>query len=111
MQIPNNGLLRFVGGVIIEKTVGSNDFEFYPNNGVNTTTATDATRGKVVWIDNTGLVRIGNSGAATNGFTPVAGLKVVVGNIFFENCTTAARTANVIPNATIATIYEFTTTG
>lgn len=111
MQIPNNGLLRYVGGVFIEKTVGSNDFEFYPNNGVNTTTATDATRGKVVWIDNTGLVRIGNSGAATNGYTPITGLKVVVGNIFFENCTTAARTANVIPNATIATNYDFTTVG
>lgn len=111
MQIPNNGLLRFVGGVFIEKTVGSNDFEFYPNNGTNTTTGTDSTRGKVVWIDANGLVRIGNSGAATNGFTPVAGLKVVVGNIFFENCTTAARTANVIPNATIATRYDFTTTG
>lgn len=111
MQIPNNGLLRYVGGVYIEKTVGSNDFEFYPNNGTNTTTGTEATRGKVVWIDNTGLVRIGNSGAATNGFTPIAGLKVVVGNIFFENCTTAARTANVIPNATLATRYDFTTTG
>ena len=111
MQIPNNGLLRFVGGVFIEKTVGSNDFEFYPNNGTNTTTGTDSTRGKVVWIDANGLVRIGNSGVATNGFTPVAGLKVVVGNIFFENCTTAARTANVIPNATIATRYDFTTTG
>jgi hypothetical protein len=111
MQIPNNGLLRFVGGVYIEKTVGSNDFEFYPNNGTNTTTGTEATRGKVVWIDNTGLVRIGNSGAATNGFTPITGLKVVVGNIFFENCTTVARTANVIPNATIATRYDFTTTG
>ena len=111
MQIPNNGLLRFVGGVFIEKTVGSNDFEFYPNNGTNTTTGTDSTRGKVVWIDANGLVRIGNSGAATNGFTPVAGLKVVVGNIFFENCTTAARTANVIPNATIANRYDFTTTG
>ena len=111
MQIPNNGLLRFVGGVFIEKTVGSNDFEFYPNNGTNTTTGTESTRGKVVWIDANGLVRIGNSGAATNGFTPVAGLKVVVGNIFFENCTTAARTANVIPSATIATRYDFTTTG
>ena len=111
MQIPNNGLLRFVGGVFIEKTVGSNDFEFYPNNGTNTTTGTDSTRGKVVWIDANGLVRIGNSGVATNGFTPVAGLKVVVGNIFFENCTTAARTANVIPNATIANRYDFTTTG
>lgn len=111
MQIPNNGLLRYVGGVFIEKTVGSGDFEFYPNNGTNTTTATDAVRGKVVWIDNAGLVRIGNSGAATNGHTPPAGLRVVIGNVFFENCTTATRTANVIPNATIATRFDFTTTG
>ena len=111
MQIPNNGLLRYVGGVFIEKTVGSNDYEFYPNNGTNTTTGTEATRGKVVWINNAGLVTIGNSGAATNGYTPIAGLKVVVGNIFFENCATATRTANVIPSATIATRFDFTTTG
>lgn len=111
MQIPNNGLLRYAAGVFIEKTVGGGDFEFYPNAGTTTTTGTDSTRGKVVWIDNAGLVRIGNSGAATNGYTPVTGLRVVIGNVFFENCTTAARTANVIPNSTIATRYDFTTTG
>lgn len=111
LQIPNNGLLRHVAGVFIEQTSGQKDYEFYPNAGTTTTTGTEAGRGKVVWIDNTGLVRIGNSGAATNGYTPVANLEVVVGNIFFENCTTAARTANVIPNATIGTRYDFTTTG
>lgn len=111
MQIPNNGLLRYAAGVFIEQTVGGGDYEFYPNAGIVTTTGTEAARGKCVWIDNAGLVRIGNSGAATNGYTPVTGLKVVIGNIFFENCTTAARTANVIPNATIATRYDFTTTG
>lgn len=111
MQIPNNGLQRYCAGVFIEKTAGQGDYEFYPNAGTTTTTGTEATRGKVVWIDNTGLVRIGNSGAATNGYTPVSGLAVVVPNIFFENCTTAARTANVIPNATIATRYDFTCTG
>jgi hypothetical protein len=111
MQIPNNGLLRYVAGVFIEQTSGEGDYEFYPNAGTTTTTGTEASRGKVVWIDNTGLVRIGNSGAATNGYTPVTGLKVVVGNVFLENCTTAARTANVIPNATVATRYDFTTTG
>ena len=111
LQIPNNGLLRYAAGVYIEKTAGQADYEFYPNAGTTTTTGTEATRGKVVWIDNTGLVRIGNSGAATNGFTPASGLEVVIPNIFFENCTTAARTANVIPNATIATRYDFTTTG
>lgn len=111
LQIPNNGLQRYCAGVFIEKTAGQADYEFYPNAGTTTTTGTEATRGKVVWIDNTGLVRIGNSGAATNGYTPASGLAVVVPNIFFENCTTAARTANVIPNATIATRYDFTTTG
>ena len=111
VQIPNNGLLRYVAGVFIEQTAGQADYEFYPNIGPTTTTGTEATRGKVVWIDNTGLCRIGNSGAATNGFTPASGLAIVVGNVFLENCTTAARTANVIPNSTIATRYDFTSTG
>lgn len=111
LQIPNNGLLRYAAGVYIETAVGSGVYEFWPNQGINTTTGTEAVRGKVVWVDNTGLVRIGNSGAATNGYTPVSGLKVRIGNVFLENCTTAARTANVIPNATIATRYDFTTTG
>lgn len=111
VQIPNNGLLRYAPGVYIEKTVSSGNFEFYPNAGIVTTTGTDSTRGKCVWISNAGLVRIGNSGAATNGFTPVSGLRIVIGNVFLENCTTAARTANVIPSPTIATRYDFTTTG
>ena len=111
MQIPSSGLLQHVAGVFIEQTVGGEDYEFYPNAGIVTTTGTEAARGKCVWIDNTGLVRIGNSGAATNGYTPVSGLKVVIGNVFFRCATTAARTANVIPNATIATRYDFTTTG
>ena len=111
MQIPNNWLLRYVAWVYIEKTVGWWDYEFYPNAWTTTTTGTEATRWKVVWIDANWLVRIGNSWAATNWYTPVTWLKVVVWNIFFENCTTAARTANVIPNATIATRYDFTTTG
>ena len=31
--------------------------------------------------------------------------------IFVERCTTAARTANATPNATLGTRYDFTTTG
>jgi len=111
MQIPNYGINRYVGGVFIEKTVGSNDYEFYPNAGTVTTTGTEAQRGKCVWIDAFGLVRIGNSGSATNGFTPIAGLKVVIGNVILENCTTATRVGNAIPNATAANRYDFTTTG
>lgn len=111
LQCPNNGTLRYLAGVFIEETAGQGDYEFWPNAGIVTTTGTEADRGKCVWIDNTGLVRIGNSGAATNGHTPSSGRKVVVPNVFFENNTTAARTANVIPNATIATRYDFTCTG
>lgn len=111
MQIPNNGTLKHIAGVFIEKTSGQGDYEFYPNAGTTTTTGTEAARGKVVWIDNTGLVRIGNSGAATNGYTPPAGLAVVVPNVFLQNCTATARNAEVIPNATVATRYDFTTTG
>lgn len=111
MQIPNHGTLKHFGGVYIEKTVGGNDFEFYPNAGTVTTTGTDSFRGKVVWIDKTGLVRIGNSGAATNGYTPIAGLRVVIGNVWLQNCLAKARNAEVIPNATVATRYDFTSTG
>jgi hypothetical protein len=111
LQIPNNGTARYVAGVFIEKNAGAQDYEFYPNAGTATTIGTEAARGKVVWIDANGLVRIGNSGSATNGFTPAAGLAVVVPNVFLENNTTAARTANVIPNATVASRYDFTCTG
>jgi hypothetical protein len=111
MQIPNNGTLRHIAGVFIEQTAGAKDYEFYMNAGTTTTTGTEAARGKVVWIDNTGLVRIGNSGSATNGYTPPAGLAVVVGNIFFCNCGTSARSSVAIPNATLATRYDFTSTG
>jgi hypothetical protein len=111
LQIPNNGTLRHVAGVFIEKTAGAGDYEFYANAGTTTTTGTEAARGKVVWIDNTGLVRIGNSGSAANGYVPPSGLAVVVGNVFFCNCTTSARNAVVIPNATIGTRHTFTSTG
>lgn len=102
---------RYIPGVFIEKTAGQEDYEFYPNAGVTTTTGTEATRGKVVWIDNKGIVRIGNSGAATNGYTPAAGLSVVIPNVIFENCTTANKGNNTQPNTTLATRYDFTTTG
>ena len=111
LQVPNHGTLRHIAGVFIEKTAGAKDYEFYPNAGTATTIETDATRGKVVWITNTGLVYIGNNGSATMGYTPAAGLEIVVPNVFLCNCTTAARNAVVIPNATVATRYDFTTTG
>jgi hypothetical protein len=117
-QIPTNGQARYAAGVYIEKTVGAGDFEFYPNAGTVVFTGTtvgignEATRGKVCWIPTTGVVTLGNGGGTgLNGYVPGTGRRVVIPNIFFENNTTAARTANVIPNSTIATRYDFTTTG
>lgn len=107
-QVPNHGTLRHIAGVYIEKTAGSKNYEFYPNRGTATTTGTEASRGKSVTISNAGLVTIQNGGF---GYLPPAGLEVVVPNVFLCNCTTAARNAVVIPNATIATRYDFTTTG
>jgi hypothetical protein len=117
-QVPNHGTERHIAGVYIEKTVGSNDYEFYANGGTTTTTTTvvatgtEAARGKIVWINATGLVTIGNSGGTgLNGFVPVSGLKVVVPNVFFSTCLTTTRNVETIPNATLATRYDFTTNG
>jgi len=111
VQIPNNGTLKHIAGVYIEKTAGLKDYEFYANAGTAVTIGTEAARGKVCWISNTGLVRIGHNGTANMGYTPAANLGIVVPNVMLCNCTAAARNAVVIPNATVATRYDFTTTG
>ena len=111
LQVPNNGVQRYVAGVFIEKTAGLEDYEFYPNAGTAMTVGNEAARGKVVWINNAGLVRIGHNGTANMGYVPASGLAVVVPNIFLENALTASRSVNTIPNATVATRYDFTSTG
>jgi hypothetical protein len=111
MQVPNNGTLKHIAGVWIEKNAGAKDYEFYPNAGTATTVGTDSYRGKVVWISNSGLVRIGHNGTANMGYTPPAGLEIVVPNVMLCSCTAAARNAVVIPNATVASRYDFTTSG
>jgi hypothetical protein len=42
---------------------------------------------------------------------PEAGRKIRIPNIITANCTTAARSTNAVPNATLGTRYDFTTTG
>lgn len=111
LQIPNNGTLHHAAGVQIETAVGSGIFEPWVNAGTATAIAIDSVRGKVVWVDNTGLVRIGHNGTANQGWTPIAGLRVVIGNVFLKGCATTTRNAAKIPHATIATRYDFTTTG
>lgn len=100
-------------------------YEQYPCAGTLPATAAaiydeDTRRGKVFWNTNAttsltaplGYVRFGHDGTnSTGGFCPPAGRNIRIPNIFFTNCTTAARNQNVLPNATLATRYDFTTTG
>lgn len=74
-------------------------------------TPTDAIRGKRFWATTAGVLRFGSDGTNTVGYVPPAGRRIRLPNIITACNTTAARTANVLPNATLATRYDFTTTG
>ena len=91
-------------------------YEAYPNAGSRTALIaniqTDWLRGRWCWVSTGGLVRFGHDGTnSTGGYIPPSGRKIRVPNIFFTVCTQIAPTANVLPNATLGTRYEFATTG
>lgn len=115
-QIPSNGSAVYAPGVWVETDTGSGIYEFYPCFGTLTALAaniaTDSLRGKVCWISSAGLVSFGYDGTnSTGGYCPPSGRKIRIPNIFFNTCTAAALTVNSLPNATLATRYEFLTTG
>lgn len=112
-QLPTNGSVQYYPGVQIETAAGSGAYEWWPCAGslvAAASTATDAVRGKVCWITTAGLLRLGSDGTNTVGNLPGAGRKIRVPNIITANCTTAARATNALPNATLASRYDFTTT-
>jgi hypothetical protein len=115
-QIPSNGSIVYAPGVEVETSVGSGVYEFYPCAGstpaLAANIATDGVRGRWCWISTAGLLRFGSDGTnSTGGFIPQSGRKIRIPNIFFMCCTAAALTVNVLPNATLATRYKFSTTG
>lgn len=115
-QIPSNGAIVYLPGVEVETGTGTGVYEFYPCAGSRTALvaniATDEVRGRWCWISTAGLLRFGHDGTnSTGGFIPESGRKIRIPNIFFMCCTSGALTVNVLPNATIATRYEFATTG
>lgn len=115
-QIPSNGTLVYLAGVWVETGTATNQYEFYPCAGTATAlsgfTSSDSVRGKVCWISTTGVVRFGSDGTnSTGGYTPPSGRKIRIPNIFFTTCTAGALTVNALPNATLATRFDFTTTG
>jgi hypothetical protein len=112
IQLPGWNAVIIHPGVYIETGVGTGQYELYPCAGSQTAVGTDI-RAKVCWISGTGLLRIGHNGTANAGYTPPAGLKIVLPNILFINTTRGASGAinNSAPNSTLATRYDFTTTG
>lgn len=115
-QIPSNGSIVYSPGVWVETGVGTGLYEFYPCAGTQLahadSVATDAVRGKVCWISTAGLIRFQNDGGnSTGGYLPPSGCKIRIPNILFMTCTAGAPTVNSLPNATLSTRYDFTTTG
>lgn len=116
-QIPTNGdAAVYCAGVEVETGTGTGLYEFYPCAGSMTALlaniATDAVRGRWCWISTAGLVRFGHDGTnSTGGYIPPSGRKIRVYNVFFDNALQTTLTANVLPNATLATRYEFAVTG
>lgn len=91
-------------------------YEFYPAAGSRSALVaqiqTDISRGKWCWITTEGLVYFGYDGTnQTGGYIVPSGRKLRIPNLILQNCTTAARTANTIPNATPGTRYDFTSSG
>lgn len=109
-QLPASLPLTYFPGVYIETSLGSGAYEFYPNAGSQITIANDI-RAKVVWVSSQGLLIIGHNGTANAGYLPVTGLKVIIPNIITINAANATMAANILPNATLANRYDFTTSG
>jgi hypothetical protein len=88
--------------------------EAYPCAGslvAASSTATDAVRGKVCWASTAGVLCFGSDGTNTVGYRPPAGRRIRIPNIITACNTTTTRDTNTVPNATLATRYDFTTTG
>jgi len=114
-QIPSNGNTVYKAGVWVETNI-SESYEFYPCAGTLTaltaSIATDEIRGKVCWISTAGLLRFQHDGTnSSGGYLPPQGRKIRIPNIFLSTNTAAAKQTNSLPNATLATRYDFTTTG
>jgi hypothetical protein len=113
-QIPTSGLTTYHAGVYVETAAASDVYEFYPNAGSSTSLVTNFSRdwrAKVCWVSTAGIVRFGSDGTNTaGGYIPPSECNVRIGNVFLHNATVASRTANVLPNATLATRFETLTT-
>ena len=117
IQLPNfGGTNCFYPGVWIEDGVGSDRYEFWPacfaGTGSPWATAnlgSDA-RSKFVQCLAGGIIRIGGDGTNNIGDLPASGCKIRIPNIICKSAATASRASDSVPNGTLATRPDFTTT-
>lgn len=84
IQLPCNAGKAYYPGVWIETAAGSNTFEEWPNaaNLADSNISTTTERGRMVWITDTGLLKIGHDGTnASVGMLPPSGCVIRVPNI------------------------------
>jgi hypothetical protein len=116
VQLPNYGGTNcFYPGVWIETSI--NDvYEFWPaclagtgSPWATTALGTDA-RSRFVQCLAGGIIRIGGDGTNSIGDLPAAGRKIRIPNVLLKSCATGSRASDSVPNATLATRPDFTTT-
>lgn len=115
-QLPTHGSAIDIASIEVETSSGSGVYETYVcANTITATAATMATdwRGKVFWLARTtGVLRFGHDGTnLTGGYLPPSGCKIRMYNLITVNNTAAARNVHAVPNATLGTRYDLTTTG
>lgn len=117
IQLPNfGGANRFYPGIWIETGVGTNQYEFWPamlsgtGSGWSTSHLGTDARSKFVQCLAGGIIRIGSDGTNNIGDLPVSGCKVRIPNILLANCAASPTASDTVPNATLATRFDFTTT-
>ncbi len=106
IQLPASVANTYYAGVWIEESAGSNIWRMWPNAWPlqNASFATDE-RARQVWIDNNGLLRIGNDGVNAVGLLPAAGCRIRVGNILTVHTNTTVgygANANILTGRAIA---------
>lgn len=115
VQLPNygGGSNTYYAGIWIETGVGTGVYEFWPailgTTFSTTNFGTDA-RAKFVQCMASGIIRIGSDGTNNIGDLPVSGCKMRIPNVLLWSCATASRASNSVPNGTLATRPDFTTT-
>lgn len=117
VQLPNYGGTNcFFPAVWVETGVGTGLYEMYPacfagtGSPWSTSNLGSDARSKFVQCLASGIIRIGGDGTNSIGDLPVSGCKIRIPNVLLKSCATGTRASDSVPNGTLATRPDFTTT-